>query len=305
MSECHGCGDRRLLLRRPPRSLRGAARRVAVAVARARLAERGPRVVDTRRQIGLGVRRPGDRTQRDVEQSSAVAKQLERDRPRRHRGRRLPRRQAGAAPGGPGPRRPPGVGDLRAARARLPHRRPRAPGAPATPRGTTGRSRSSTPSRRTGCACWRSCPGTRPRLRRPSSSGARASDIAARSSTCSTSTSAIRSWDRLWAAAAETGLPISFHIKGGPGRGSATRWASGSRRPSPRSCRCSSTKPLATMVFCGALERHPGCTLVLAESGIGWLPYFLARMDLEWEALNDKLVRRRSARGRASCSAAR
>jgi predicted TIM-barrel fold metal-dependent hydrolase len=28
---------------------------------------------------------------------------------------------------------------------------------------------------------------------------------------------------------------------------------------------------------------------VLAESGIGWLPYFLARMDMEWEALRDKL----------------
>jgi predicted TIM-barrel fold metal-dependent hydrolase len=28
---------------------------------------------------------------------------------------------------------------------------------------------------------------------------------------------------------------------------------------------------------------------VLAESGVGWLPYFLSRMDLEWEALRDKL----------------
>ena len=43
------------------------------------------------------------------------------------------------------------------------------------------------------------------------------------------------------------------------------------------------------MVFCGALERHPGFKLVLAESGVGWLPYFFARMDLEWRALRDKL----------------
>ena len=28
---------------------------------------------------------------------------------------------------------------------------------------------------------------------------------------------------------------------------------------------------------------------MLAESGIGWLPYFLARMDDEWRALRDKL----------------
>ena len=43
------------------------------------------------------------------------------------------------------------------------------------------------------------------------------------------------------------------------------------------------------MVFSGALERHPGLTLVLAESGIGWLPYFLSRMDDEWHELCDKL----------------
>ena len=43
------------------------------------------------------------------------------------------------------------------------------------------------------------------------------------------------------------------------------------------------------MLFSGALERHPGLKLVLAESGVGWLPYFLTRMDLEWHALRDKL----------------
>jgi predicted TIM-barrel fold metal-dependent hydrolase len=48
-------------------------------------------------------------------------------------------------------------------------------------------------------------------------------------------------------------------------------------------------EPLVTMVFSGALERHPGLTLVLAESGLGWLPYFLARMDAEWRALKDNL----------------
>jgi predicted TIM-barrel fold metal-dependent hydrolase len=48
-------------------------------------------------------------------------------------------------------------------------------------------------------------------------------------------------------------------------------------------------EPLATMIFSGGLERHPRLELVLAESGLGWLPYFLARMDLEWRALKDKL----------------
>ena len=38
-------------------------------------------------------------------------------------------------------------------------------------------------------------------------------------------------------------------------------------------------EPLALMVFSGALERHPEMRLVLAECGIGWVPYFVARMD--------------------------
>ncbi len=96
-------------------------------------------------------------------------------------------------------------------------------------------------------------------------------------------------WDRLWAAAQATGLPLSFHLKDGT-------WSNLSYRLGKWQWAAFATvlplqldEPLATMVFCGALERHPGLTLVLAESGIGWLPYFLARMDLEWDALGDKL----------------
>ena len=38
-------------------------------------------------------------------------------------------------------------------------------------------------------------------------------------------------------------------------------------------------EPLAAVVFSGALERHPGLRIVLAETGIGWLPYILFRME--------------------------
>jgi predicted TIM-barrel fold metal-dependent hydrolase len=38
-------------------------------------------------------------------------------------------------------------------------------------------------------------------------------------------------------------------------------------------------EPLAGIIFSGALERHPGLRIVLAETGIGWLPYMLERMD--------------------------
>ncbi|MBI2493018.1 MAG: amidohydrolase family protein [Candidatus Rokubacteria bacterium] len=40
---------------------------------------------------------------------------------------------------------------------------------------------------------------------------------------------------------------------------------------------------LTSLVFGGALERHPRLRVVLGESGIGWIPYVLQRMDAEWE----------------------
>ncbi len=98
-----------------------------------------------------------------------------------------------------------------------------------------------------------------------------------------------RAWDRLWAAAEETGLPISFHIKGGTS--SALRYQLGKWQSAAYASvlPLQLDEPLAIMLFGGALERHPGLRLVLAESGLGWLPYFLARVDQEWEALRDKL----------------
>lgn len=96
-------------------------------------------------------------------------------------------------------------------------------------------------------------------------------------------------WDRLWAAAQDTGLPISFHLKDGTWSNLSYRLGKWQSAAFATVLPVQLDEPLATMVFCGALERHPGLKLVLAESGIGWLPYFLARMDLEWRSLGDKL----------------
>ena len=96
-------------------------------------------------------------------------------------------------------------------------------------------------------------------------------------------------WDRLWSAAEETGLPISFHLKDGTWSGLRYRLGRWQSAAFATVLPLQLDEPLATMVFCGALERHPRLRLVLAESGIGWLPYFLARMDLEWANLREKL----------------
>lgn len=87
-------------------------------------------------------------------------------------------------------------------------------------------------------------------------------------------------WDTLWAAAAEAGLPLSFHIGGGTKSIDLVRgsWRYGAfTAVAPMQL----DEPLAGMLFSGALERHPGLRLVLAESGLGWLPYLIERMDME------------------------
>lgn len=96
-------------------------------------------------------------------------------------------------------------------------------------------------------------------------------------------------WDRLWAAAAQTGMPISFHIKGGTSSGLSYQMGKWQSAAFATVMPLQFDERLAIMLFGGALERHPGLRLVLAESGIGWLPYFLARADLEWNALKDRL----------------
>jgi predicted TIM-barrel fold metal-dependent hydrolase len=96
-------------------------------------------------------------------------------------------------------------------------------------------------------------------------------------------------WDTLWKTAEETGLPISFHIRGGTSSKLSYQIGKWQSAAFATLLPLQLDEPLATMVFCGALERHPELTLVLAESGVGWLPYFLARMDLEWESLRDML----------------
>src|SRR5262249_34426758 len=87
-----------------------------------------------------------------------------------------------------------------------------------------------------------------------------------------------REWERFWDAAEATGLPVSFHI----GRGTAqVRVAPGSWELAAFSAvgPMQLDEPLAMMVYSGVLERRPKLRLVLAESGIGWMPHFVRRLD--------------------------
>src|SRR3546814_7953005 len=40
---------------------------------------------------------------------------------------------------------------------------------------------------------------------------------------------------------------------------------------------------LMEIIYGGVLEAYPNIRIVIGESGIGWIPYILEHMDLEWE----------------------
>ena len=89
-------------------------------------------------------------------------------------------------------------------------------------------------------------------------------------------------WEPLWEAAAETGISLGFHLSGGH---RTVVWSGpkanqlGNMGVRVSCSTIQMDEPLAGVIFGGALERHPGLKIVLAETGIGWLPYMLERMD--------------------------
>ena len=93
-------------------------------------------------------------------------------------------------------------------------------------------------------------------------------------------------WDALWQAAQETRTPIHLHTIGGR---VDTSWVEGQQRylkwlAAHMTCfQLSMATHLSAIIFGGALERFPGLVVVMAEAGLGWIPYLLERMDYEWE----------------------
>lgn len=93
-------------------------------------------------------------------------------------------------------------------------------------------------------------------------------------------------WEPLWAAVQATGLPLHFHTIGG-----APPNLDGLPRLRRRQAwavfitgfQLGMSRFLMEVIFGGILERYPSLTVVIGESGIGWIPYILEHMDLEWE----------------------
>ena len=84
-------------------------------------------------------------------------------------------------------------------------------------------------------------------------------------------------YDSFWAAAQEVGLPVSFHI--GALRGFKMEPRAGVGEAHMTISTMALVEIPALMIWCSVLQRYPGLKMVLVESGIGWLGYFVERLD--------------------------
>jgi uncharacterized protein len=87
-----------------------------------------------------------------------------------------------------------------------------------------------------------------------------------------------QAYDGFFEAAADLGLPLSFHILTGP--------AERTRGPKlngflsiVRQCQ----DVMGTLVLGGVFERHPRLRVVCVEADAGWVPHYMYRMDHAWK----------------------
>jgi predicted TIM-barrel fold metal-dependent hydrolase len=93
-------------------------------------------------------------------------------------------------------------------------------------------------------------------------------------------------WHPLWQAASETGLPVHFHTIGGKKPDTSHMSALQARQAFAvhiTGFQMNMATKLMEIIYGGALEAFPDMRVVIGESGIGWIPYVLEHMDLEWE----------------------
>lgn len=85
-------------------------------------------------------------------------------------------------------------------------------------------------------------------------------------------------WEPLWSVMEDAGVPVGMHI--GAPAGQPYPPNENGRYPAHFCLSPFATqRAMAELVFCGALDRHPGLKVVFAEARIGWLAFFIEHMD--------------------------
>jgi predicted TIM-barrel fold metal-dependent hydrolase len=94
-------------------------------------------------------------------------------------------------------------------------------------------------------------------------------------------------WEPLWRAVDEVGLPLNFHTFPSVPPALREKYVGLPARAAffsgVTTFQINLANLLAAIVGGAVLERYRNLRIVFAESGIGWIPYVLDRMDFEWE----------------------
>jgi predicted TIM-barrel fold metal-dependent hydrolase len=94
-------------------------------------------------------------------------------------------------------------------------------------------------------------------------------------------------WEPLWAAVNDVGLPLHFHTFPSLPPSKLEQQTGLTRRAAfftaVSSFQMNLINIVAAVIGRAVLERYPRIRISFGESGIGWLPYALDRMDFEWE----------------------
>ena len=94
-------------------------------------------------------------------------------------------------------------------------------------------------------------------------------------------------WEPLWQTVSELDVPLHFHTfpSISPEERERTPKESWRAAQFTRVCgfQLNLSQIIAAVIGAAVLERYPKLRISFGESGIGWIPYVLDRMDFEWE----------------------
>jgi predicted TIM-barrel fold metal-dependent hydrolase len=93
-------------------------------------------------------------------------------------------------------------------------------------------------------------------------------------------------WEPLWRLLEETGLLLSFHVTVfAPRAGDPAAGKPASAFAATKGFIEQFLEPFVDLFAWGVLERHPRLRIVMAESGLGWLPWVVQELDHRHERL--------------------